>query len=210
MTKLEKVVRLEQYKACPDCKQIKSFDDFHNQTRRLDGKATYCKKCFRIRNYASRKKNPEAKNRAVAKWRANNLEKVAADKKAWRIANRDKVNAQKREWNKNNKHKVHQINQRSYSKNPELFIINAQKRYAKLKGVERKLLTKRDYQKLYRQPCIYCGSTESIEIDHVQPIEKNGRHAIGNLAPACLSCNRSKSDLFVMQWRLRERKRLRR
>jgi hypothetical protein len=195
-------------KTCPDCKQVKSFDDFHTQTRRADGKATYCKDCFRVRIYASRKKNPDAKNRAIAKWRANNAQKVIADKKAWRQANKEKINAQKREWNKNNKDKVHQMNQRSYEKNPALFVMNAQKRYAKFKGVEQRLVTRFDYLKMYRKPCIYCGKFDRIEIDHIQPIEKNGRHAIGNLAPACLPCNRSKSDLFVMQWRIREMKKL--
>lgn len=195
-------------KACPDCKQIKSFDEFHTRSKAKDGKATYCKDCFRVRIYASRKKNPEAKNRAIAKWRANNPEKVIADKKAWRIANKDLVNAQKREWNKNNKDKVREMNQRSYAKNPAMFVMNAQKRYAKQKGVEQRLVKKSDYFKMYQKPCIYCGSYERIEIDHIQPIEKNGRHAIGNLAPACLPCNRSKSDLYVMQWRLREIKKL--
>lgn len=199
---------MTEYKACLDCKQLKPLDEYNSQSKRPDGKMGYCKPCFRIRNYASRKKNPEAKNRAVAKWRAKNPEKVAQDKKAWRQANRVKVNSQKREWNKNNKDKVHEMNQRSYAKNPALFVMNAQKRYAKLKGVEQRLVTRFDYQKMYQRPCIYCGKFDRTEIDHIQPIEKNGRHAIGNLAPACLPCNRSKSDLFVMQWRIREMKKL--
>ncbi len=195
-------------KRCPDCEQIKSVDEFNNRSSSSDGKMTYCKPCFRARNYASRKKNPVAKNRAVAKWRANNAEKVRADKRAWREANKDKINAQKREWNKLNKDKVREINQRSYAKNPALFINNAMKRYAKFKEVEQKLVTKRDIARLQKMSCIYCQSKERIEIDHIQPIERNGRHSIGNLAPACMACNRSKSDLFVMQWRIREIKKL--
>lgn len=195
-------------KWCPDCKQTKSVDLFHNQSRRSDGKMTYCKPCFVLRNNASCKKNPDAKNRATQKWRANNREKVIAQKRAWREANKDKVNAQKRDWNKNNKDKVHEMNQRSYKKNQSLFLMNSQKRYAKQKGVEQKLVTKSDYKKMYNQSCIYCGSKNQIEVDHIQPIQRNGRHSIGNLAPACLRCNRSKSDLFVMEWRLREMKKL--
>lgn len=195
-------------KRCPDCEQIKSVDEFNNLSRSTDGKMTYCKPCFRVRNYASRKKNPTAKNRAVAKWRANNAEKVKADKRAWREANKDKVNAQKRDWNKLNKDKVHEMNQRSYAKNPSLFINNAMKRYAKFKEVEQRLVTKRDIARLQTMACVYCQSRERIEIDHIQPIERNGRHSIGNLAPACMACNRSKSDLFVMQWRIREMKKL--
>lgn len=195
-------------KTCPDCKQIKSVDDFHNQTRRLDGKATYCKDCFRVRIYASRKKHPETNKKSVAKWRANNQEQVIANKKAWYEANKEKVNVQKREWRKNNKDKLNEMYKRSYAKHSDKYIVNARNRYVKKKGVERKLVTKSDYLKMYQKPCIYCGSYDRIEIDHIQPIEKNGRHAIGNLAPACLPCNRSKSDLYVMQWRIREIKKL--
>lgn len=195
-------------KRCPDCEQIKSVDEFNNRSRSADGKMTYCKPCFRVRNYASRKKNPAAKNRAIAKWRANNSEKVKANKRAWREANKDKVNAQKREWNKLNKDKVRDMNQRSYAKNPALFINNAMKRYAKFKNVEQRLVTKRDIARLQTMPCIYCKSSQRIEIDHIHPIERKGRHSIGNLAPACMACNRSKSDLFVMQWRIREMKKL--
>ena len=120
----------------------------------------------------------------------------------------DEFNTQKRQWNKANKNKVQEMNQRSYAKNPALFIASAQRRNAKLKGVEQKLVTCKDYLRMQRMSCIYCQSNDRIEIDHIQPIHRNGRHSIGNLAPACLPCNRSKSDLFVMEWRIREIKKL--
>lgn len=195
-------------KACPDCKQIKSVDDFHNNKKTSDGKATYCKVCLLDRGAKYRAANPDkvsATNKASKK---KNALRVKATKKRYVDENRAKVNAGKRDWNARNKDKVREMNQRSYIKNPALFIMNAQKRYAKLKGVEQRLVTKFDYFRMYQKPCIYCGSFDRIEIDHIQPIEKNGRHAIGNLAPACLPCNRSKSDLYVMQWRLREMKKL--
>lgn len=208
MVRLSKESNITEYKACLDCKQIKPLDDYNSCSRRLDGKMGYCKPCFKIRNDASRKKNPDSKKKATDKWRANNKEKVAATKRAWKVANRDLINAQKREWNKKNKELVREMNQRSYVKNPSQFIINAQRRYAKKKGVEQKVIRKSDYLKMYRKGCFYCGSFDRIEIDHVQPIEKNGRNAIGNLVGACLPCNRSKSDLFVMEWRIREMKKL--
>jgi hypothetical protein len=194
-------------KCCPDCEQIKSVDEFHNNKRTSDGKATYCKVCLLARGTAYRLANPEkikATNKASKK---KNYAKALLTKRKYMQTNKDKINAQKRAWNKANKDKVHEMNQRSYAKNPELFIANAHKRYAKLKGVEQKLVTRKDYQRMQRMNCVYCESNDRIEIDHIQPIEKNGRHSIGNLAPACLPCNRSKSDLFVMEWRIREIKR---
>ena len=195
-------------KRCPDCEQIKSVDEFHNNKASIDGKAAYCKVCLLARGAAYRMANPDKVKATNAASKKKHYSKAKATRRKYEDANRDLVNARKRDWNRRNKDIVHQMNQRSYAKNPALFINNAMKRYAKFKGVEQRLVTKRDIARLQQMPCIYCQSKERIEIDHIQPIERNGRHSIGNLAPACLTCNRSKSDLFVMQWRIREMKKL--
>lgn len=195
-------------KRCPDCEQIKSVDEFHNNKASNDGKAAYCKVCLLARGATYRKAHPEKIKATNSASKKRNYARVKETRRKYEDANRDLVNARKRDWNKRNKKTVHEMNQRSYAKNPELFIASAQRRYAKLKGVEQKLVTRKDYAKMQRMACVYCQSRERIEIDHIQPIERNGRHAIGNLAPACMSCNRSKSDLWVMEWRLREKKKL--
>ena len=41
--------------------------------------------------------------------------------------------------------------------------------------------------------CAYCGSEENITIDHVVPISAKGGHTMGNVVPACLSCNSAKN-----------------
>lgn len=194
-------------KRCPYCEQIKPVNDFHNNKNTSDGKATYCKVCLLAKGKAYRLANPEKVKVTNSTSKKKNYARIKETKRAYTAANRDKVNASKRDWNKRNKDKVQAMNKRAYAKYPELFIANAQKRYAKLKNVEQRLVTKNDYAKLQQMACVYCGSKEKIEIDHIQPIERNGRHAIGNLTAACMPCNRSKSDLFVMEWRLREIKR---
>jgi 5-methylcytosine-specific restriction endonuclease McrA len=66
-------------------------------------------------------------------------------------------------------------------------------------------VTYRDWQKLcrrYRGCCAYCGkATPSPHMDHVVPINKGGRHGIGNILPACLKCNISKHDKLLVVWR---------
>lgn len=45
--------------------------------------------------------------------------------------------------------------------------------------------------------CGYCGSTPpgvTLELDHIQPVSKNGDNDINNLITACFDCNRGKSD----------------
>ena len=48
-------LRLDQ-KYCHDCKQIKSRDDFHNQSR-FCGRMTYCKQCQNARNKRIKERN---------------------------------------------------------------------------------------------------------------------------------------------------------
>jgi 5-methylcytosine-specific restriction endonuclease McrA len=56
----------------------------------------------------------------------------------------------------------------------------------------------------YADTCIYCGSTEKITIEHLQPISRGGTNEASNLAPACLSCNSSKRNKTYkeyVEWR---------
>jgi 5-methylcytosine-specific restriction endonuclease McrA len=48
--------------------------------------------------------------------------------------------------------------------------------------------------------CAYCGADGDLHIEHVVPISKGGPHSIGNIIPACESCNYSKRDSEVESW----------
>lgn len=66
-------------------------------------------------------------------------------------------------------------------------------------------VTSRDWIKLvrrYRNRCAYCGgNTGGIHMEHVIPISRGGRHAIGNVLPACRTCNLSKGAKLLTEWR---------
>lgn len=54
--------------------------------------------------------------------------------------------------------------------------------------------------------CAYCDvRCEVLEMDHVIPIARGGRHAIANILPTCPSCNRRKSSSLLVEWRYRQR-----
>lgn len=58
----------------------------------------------------------------------------------------------------------------------------------------------------YGHCCAYCGQCgDPLEMDHVVPLARGGRHAVGNVLPACKSCNRSKNALLLVEWRRRQR-----
>jgi 5-methylcytosine-specific restriction endonuclease McrA len=68
----------------------------------------------------------------------------------------------------------------------------------------------RDWRRLcarYNWRCFYCDEAAHLTMDHVIPIIRGGRHSIGNLVPACVSCNSSKSRRFITEWRFATRKR---
>jgi 5-methylcytosine-specific restriction endonuclease McrA len=49
--------------------------------------------------------------------------------------------------------------------------------------------------------CIYCGSRDSIEVDHRIPLVRGGSNSIDNVAPACRSCNRRKNRMTEDEFR---------
>ena len=44
----------------------------------------------------------------------------------------------------------------------------------------------------FSHSCAYCGSTGVLEPDHVIPQSKGGLDSVGNIVPACRSCNSRK------------------
>ena len=47
------------FKLCPDCCQIKRFQDFHNDQRSKSGKSSYCKECMQKKNLLWLNKNKQ-------------------------------------------------------------------------------------------------------------------------------------------------------
>ncbi len=59
--------------------------------------------------------------------------------------------------------------------------------------------TKNDWEEtkqFFFNSCAYCGSSDSLEIEHAIPINKKnmGEHRLGNLVPSCKSCNKRKAS----------------
>ncbi|ANZ40144.1 HNH endonuclease [Lentzea guizhouensis] len=53
--------------------------------------------------------------------------------------------------------------------------------------------------------CAYCGAVASLQKDCVQALSRGGRYTLGNVVPACGSCNASKCNAEVTGW-LRRKK----
>lgn len=57
-----------------------------------------------------------------------------------------------------------------------------------------------DVLRLFDGECAYCGSPESITVEHVVSITARGPNTKRNVIPACWSCNHSKRDKDMATW----------
>ncbi|WP_204256624.1 HNH endonuclease [Mammaliicoccus sciuri] len=54
--------------------------------------------------------------------------------------------------------------------------------------------------KYFNNKCAYCGSDEKLTYDHIHPFSKGGDFFIGNIIPACRTCNSSKGKMAMEDW----------
>ncbi len=99
-----------------------------------------------------------------------------------------------------------------YVMNKELYksraVIAQQKRRIHISNDQHSMgVSRRDWLKLVHNSrgfCSYCGErSNKFHMEHVIPLVRGGRHAIGNVVPVCPSCNLSKHDKLLVEWRFR-------
>lgn len=143
-------------------------------------------------------------------------DKILAQTKAYAAANKDSIRAYQKEWRSNNKKKISSKNKRNYLARKDHYdnyraewrIKNRLKwnGYRSTRRMREKengifFITAKEYRKLERDSCFYCGSYENPTIDHVVPIVRGGKHSIGNIVVACKSCNSQKNAKTITEWR---------
>jgi 5-methylcytosine-specific restriction endonuclease McrA len=96
------------------------------------------------------------------------------------------------------------INARALRLWPERRLAANRRRRGRIRAAGSPGVTGRDWTRLIRRycgRCAYCGTSGPMTMDHVVPIARGGRHAIGNVLPACFPCNAAKRDDFLAHWR---------
>lgn len=125
-------------------------------------------------------------------WRRQNPARDRAIAKKSRERNADAVKARQADWVRRNKDKHH---------------AGTRRRRALVASAETFIVSAKDWHRLverYRGCCAYCGRSGRMTMDHVVPLSRGGRHSIGNLLPACRTCNSSKRQRLLVEWRLIE------
>jgi 5-methylcytosine-specific restriction endonuclease McrA len=218
-----------QLKTCCTCKEAKPLDSFALYRARPDGRQIRCRTCTSLWY----KDNRDRVLARVAEYKANNPQVVAERQRDYRRRNPEKVKQQARaaylaradyyraktraardadptahrernnEWALANPDRVRAIKSRYKHKRRALQDASPYR------------VTGRDLKRAYQLAegtCTYCGrkfeSIRSATWDHVVPVSRGGSFGIGNLVPACQSCNSSKQDKTITEWRAWQRGRL--
>jgi 5-methylcytosine-specific restriction endonuclease McrA len=135
-----------------------------------------------------------------------NRERIWGYQRKWAEKNAVSIAECRRRYEEKNREKIAERKRLRHLANPDIARAKTARRRARLMDSEVFEVTQRDIRRLierHRNCCFYCGKKGRLELDHVVPISREGnrRHSIGNLVPACKSCNSSKCDLTIMEWR---------
>jgi len=206
-------------KHCSACKQIKGFEYFSNSTKTKDGKDARCRECKSAQFKAWMEKNKEANLERAKQWRIENPERNRQNKNAWNQAHPEKARQRTQEWVKANPEKKRELNkqwdlahpdklrakQRNWNKNnPQKVAQRNLRRRSRVLAKGIYAISAKEIFNLLNKSCFYCQSKDKPSLDHVIPVSRDGSHSIGNLVTACRSCNSSKRDLTIMEWRMRK------
>ena len=178
-------------KQCSKCLEHKALTDFYKKAGNKDGLASRCSTCCKKASATWRKNNPEKAKLVNANRYKKNPEKYKLESTKWQKENPDKVRTKNSKWAKANKEKGASYTQ-SY---------RTRKRQNNSYDISDKF-----FINLYKSLCVYCGSSDSIQADHVIPVSRGGSQSIGNLVPACKPCNTSKGAKTITEWKMAKRK----
>lgn len=151
-----------------------------------------------------READPEGDSRRSKQRRLDNPERVREEDRRRYARDREKRLAEMREHYARNSDRIKKRNLAYSAANPEVGRRALHKRRARARANGVFKVTNRDIQRLFQRhnhQCFYCGKSGDLTIDHVIPLVRGGRQSIGNLIPACTSCNCSKKSRTIVEWR---------
>ena len=162
------------YLANQDQMRAKSVDRRASRTPEQREAAAQYHREWAAKAYVNGRPRSEATKERRRQWDAENAEEIAAKARAYRKENATK----RRDWEA--------------------------ARRARMAASDVRVVLDSDWRRMvarYRGCCAYCGEfVEGLTQDHIIPLARGGRHSIGNLIPACGSCNSSKNARLIVEW----------
>ena len=202
-------------KICTKCTDKQPVENFGLRAAAKDGRNPWCRECSRRETRASYNKNKHKYREKQAEYSRKNSAKKTALAKAWCLANPGRSKAThrriylrtkaKRLRKQKERYATDAVFRETYLKrvadwrrrNPEKCKEYENKRRALLlhafdEAVERKIVYVRDDKACYI--CKRSLRLKEMELDHVVPLSRGGRHSYANVKACCSQCNRKKSN----------------
>lgn len=164
---------------------MQPFAAYGKDAGKSSGLASRCRACVRAYE-AANKATIDKKHR---EWVKRNPDRVKAINDAWSARHPGRVQELHRLWAKRNPHTVRAHDHRKIALRKKAPYHEVTADDVEYIGI------------ISGDPCSYCGE-RSGTVDHVVPLSRGGSNCWQNLAPACLSCNSSKSNRPLLLWML--------
>lgn len=176
------------------CANIPRLDQTEKESSMNNSKAcSKCKQILPLSNFGN-----DSQTKSGLRYRCKNCEnKYSRDYK--KANKRKSLDSYHRWYLRNKEYKAHY--NKCYRESNRMVYRLADQRRRELLKVNSCIITDKEIIKLLSKPCFYCQDTGRITIDHIVPLSRGGRHSIGNLLPACVSCNSSKRQRFITEWK---------
>lgn len=146
----------------------------------------------------------------AAAWRAANSDRIKQVKLAYYRKHRDQILAKVKAWCDSNPSRISTTHAIHYSRNAERIrdavkayrtanpekkaVLESRRRARKAgNGGSHTAAERRDKFASLGNVCVYCGIGGKLTVDHVVPLKLGGTDDIGNIVPACQSCNSRKN-----------------
>jgi len=137
-------------------------------------------------------------------YRAAHLEQVKATINRWHRAHRENVRINSKRWRDAHKEQHAAANARWKKANPARRLLAEQKRRAAKLASPGGGLSLEQWEAVDAAcggKCAYCLRDDKMTMDHVVPLSRGVAHDVANIVAACISCNASKGNRLVSEWR---------
>lgn len=145
-----------------------------------------------------REKHPDRAKEVQSNYKINNPGASAAASRRFYARNAESQKIRSTQWRSENRDAVRKHRMDSHYRNYDSDILRMNARRAKVKAF---LVIDKDAKRIMSQPCVECGVAENLHLDHIIPLSRGGQHAVGNLQMLCASCNLSKNNKTMIEWR---------
>lgn len=179
--------------------------DFCNGLSLRSRKDRSCPECKCARAKEDRAANPEKYATQAKRYYSANKERIAEYYRHQYSLKRTEILARHKEYRRENAQKE-RLRSKRYRQSPQgrrSGRNSVYKRRALKLSAHRVHWSQQDLNRRFAEfgnRCAYCGSASKTTIDHFIPLSKGGSDCIGNILPACKSCNSSKHNNLASEW----------